>query len=214
MWGRALSPVPPSAARRAPPLLRKKCAFPHSNRRARARHLLQRSARNETNSPRPPLPRLRVSFRKTSHGPRKLWAGAAPLVDNQTSDHRTQQKTARELIWTSTHSFHGWTCSQCEWNSPLPTLLNDPAARTAYDRLAAGKFKDHKCSDHLSRQGSADDADSFTPASANSSPRASNPKMPSNSSSRKSPSNTATSPKSWPRPNPTPKISSAESAPA
>jgi len=92
-----------------------------------------------------------------------LWAGAAPLVDNQTSDHRTQQKTARELIWTSTHSFHGWTCSQCEWNSPLPTLLNDPAAKTAYDRLAAGKFKDHKCSDHLSRQGSADDADSFTP---------------------------------------------------
>lgn len=98
------------------------------------------------------------------HGPRKLLgAGAVSLVDNHTADHRTQPKTARELIWTSTHSFHGWTCSQCEWNSPLPTLLNDPAAKTAFDRLAAAKFKDHKCSDHLSRQGSADDADSFTP---------------------------------------------------
>jgi hypothetical protein len=80
------------------------------------------------------------------------------------ADHRTlQQKTARELIWTSTHAFHGWTCSQCEWNYPLPTLLNDPEAKTAYDRLAAAKFRDHKCAAHLSRLGSADDADSFTP---------------------------------------------------
>jgi hypothetical protein len=83
---------------------------------------------------------------------------------DSSTDHRTlQQKTARELIWTSNHSFHGWTCSQCEWNSALPTLLHDPAARTAYDRLAAAKFRDHKCADHLSRLGSADDADSFTP---------------------------------------------------
>jgi hypothetical protein len=47
------------------------------------------------------------------------------------NDHRSlQQKTASELIWTSNHSFHGWTCSQCEWNSSLPTLLNDPEALT------------------------------------------------------------------------------------
>jgi hypothetical protein len=86
-----------------------------------------------------------------------------PLMDSS-SDHRAlQEKTARALIWTSNHSFHGWTCSQCEWNSALPTLLNDPVAKTAYDRLAAAKFKDHKCADHLSRLGSADDADSFTP---------------------------------------------------
>ena len=45
----------------------------------------------------------------------------------------------------------------------MPTLLNDPEAKTAYDRLAAAKFREHKCSDHLSRLGSADDADSFTP---------------------------------------------------
>jgi hypothetical protein len=41
--------------------------------------------------------------------------------------------------------------------------LNDPEAKTAYDRLAAAKFRDHKCADHLLRLGSADDADSFTP---------------------------------------------------
>jgi hypothetical protein len=83
---------------------------------------------------------------------------------DSSNDHRTlQQKTARELIWTSNRSFHGWTCSQCEWSSALPTLLNDPEAKTAYDRLAAAKFRDHKCADHLARLGSADDADSFTP---------------------------------------------------
>jgi hypothetical protein len=111
-----------------------------------------------------PLHSLYYSGASIPHGPRKLLGvGVAPLMDSST-DHRTlQERTARQIIWTSNHSFHGWTCSQCEWNSALPTLLNDPAAKTAYDRLAAGKFKDHKCADHLSRLGSADDADSFTP---------------------------------------------------
>jgi hypothetical protein len=73
-----------------------------------------------------------------------------------------QEKTARELIWTSHRTFVGWTCSQCEWNNPLPTLLNDPDARTAYDRLAAGKFREHKCADHLRRLRGAE-PESFTP---------------------------------------------------
>jgi len=91
-------------------------------------------------------------------------AGDGNQLMDRTTDSRTlQQRTARELIWTSNYSFHGWTCSQCEWNSPLPTLLADPEAKTAFDRLAAAKFRDHKCADHLSRLGSADDADSFTP---------------------------------------------------
>ena len=86
------------------------------------------------------------------------------LVDNHTDDHRKlEQNTARQIIWTSTHGFQGWTCSQCDWNYPIPTFLNDPDARTAYDRLAAAKFRDHKCAEHSSRQGSPDDADSFTP---------------------------------------------------
>lgn len=71
-------------------------------------------------------------------------------------------KSARELIWTVDRNFQGWTCSQCEWNSPLPTLLNDPEARTAFDRLSASKFRAHKCADHLSRLGPAAPADSFT----------------------------------------------------
>lgn len=83
---------------------------------------------------------------------------------NQSEENRRAltERTARELIWTSNHTFHGWTCSQCEWNYPLPTLLNDPDARTAYDRLAAGRFREHKCADHLSRLGARMDGDSFT----------------------------------------------------
>ncbi|HYM74791.1 MAG TPA: hypothetical protein VE377_02340 [Candidatus Dormibacteraeota bacterium] len=81
---------------------------------------------------------------------------------DSSANHRTlQQTTARELIWTSHRTFEGWTCSQCEWNYPLPTLLTDADARTAYDRLAAAKFRDHKCAEHLSRLGPADQ-DSFT----------------------------------------------------
>lgn len=81
-----------------------------------------------------------------------LGAGAALLMPFGGTDHRSlQDKTARQLIWTSHHSFQGWTCSQCEWNYPLPTLLTDADARTAYDRLAAAKFREHKCEGHLSR---------------------------------------------------------------
>jgi hypothetical protein len=72
-----------------------------------------------------------------------------------------QEKTAREQIWTSHRTFQGWTCSQCEWNYPLPTMLTDAEARTAYDRLATGKFREHKCADHLARLTA--DNESFTP---------------------------------------------------
>jgi len=58
---------------------------------------------------------------------------------------------SRELVWSLDRSFQGWICSQCEWNSPIPTLLNDPEAKTAYDRLAITKFREHKCEDHLRR---------------------------------------------------------------
>lgn len=67
----------------------------------------------------------------------------------------------RELVWTFDRSFQGWTCSACEWNYPLPTLLNDTEAKNAYDRLAAAKFREHKCEDHLMRLATAP-SDSFT----------------------------------------------------
>ena len=85
------------------------------------------------------------------------------MADYGSGDHRTlQEKTARELIWTSNRTFQGWTCSQCEWNYPLPTLLSDADARTAYDRLAAAKFREHKCADHLARLEAVEAGDSFT----------------------------------------------------
>jgi hypothetical protein len=83
-------------------------------------------------------------------------------MEQRSTDHRPlEQKTSRQTIWTSNPTFQGWTCSQCEWNYPLPTLLTAAEARTAYDRLAAAKFRDHKCDGHLSRLGQSD-TDSFT----------------------------------------------------
>ena len=68
------------------------------------------------------------------------------------ADHdRLREKTARGLLWASHRTFQGWTCSQCEWNYPVPELLTDADAKTAFDRLAAAKFKEHKCADHLAR---------------------------------------------------------------
>ena len=84
-------------------------------------------------------------------------------MDYGNDDHRTlDQKTARELVWTSNRAFQGWTCSHCEWSSPLPTLLSDADARTAYDRLASAKFREHKCVDHLARLEQVEDDESFT----------------------------------------------------
>jgi hypothetical protein len=98
------------------------------------------------------------------HGPREKYSReVVPLVEFGAKDQRSlEEKTARELIWTSHHSFQGWTCSQCEWNYPLPTLLHDPEARTAYDRLATAKFREHKCADQLRRL-AVPDHESFTP---------------------------------------------------
>ena len=64
------------------------------------------------------------------------------------SDNKPKNRT---MVWLSDVSFQGWICDQCEWNYPLPTLLNDPEAKTAYDRLAAGKFREHACDQHLMR---------------------------------------------------------------
>lgn len=67
----------------------------------------------------------------------------------------------RELLWSVQRSFQGWTCSQCEWNEPVPTLLGDPEAKTAYDRIAISKFRKHNCADYPIRLPSSG-PDSFT----------------------------------------------------
>lgn len=62
----------------------------------------------------------------------------------------------RSLIWIDAATRQGWACSSCNWSFPLPTLLSDPEARAAYDRLAAAKFRDHQCeSSNLERRGPA-----------------------------------------------------------
>jgi hypothetical protein len=50
----------------------------------------------------------------------------------------------RSLIWVEGNE-NGWTCSNCQWKFPVPTLLSDKEAMAAYDRLADAKFREHKC---------------------------------------------------------------------
>jgi hypothetical protein len=54
---------------------------------------------------------------------------------------------ARFLIWTEGDGggAKGWACSECSWKDPIPTLLSEGEARSAYDRLAALKFREHTC---------------------------------------------------------------------
>ena len=50
----------------------------------------------------------------------------------------------RFLIWAEDGA-KGWVCSNCRWRFPVPTLLSEDDAKSAYDRLAAVKFREHKC---------------------------------------------------------------------
>lgn len=52
---------------------------------------------------------------------------------------------SRSLIWIQGGSDPGWACSTCPWRYPLPTLLGSEDARSAYDRLAAARFREHTC---------------------------------------------------------------------
>ena len=52
---------------------------------------------------------------------------------------------ARSLIWIQGSSDPGWACSSCRWKFPVPTLLSSDEAKSAYDRLAASKFRAHIC---------------------------------------------------------------------
>ena len=48
------------------------------------------------------------------------------------------------MIWVEGDE-NGWACSNCTWRFPVPTLLSGKEAKGAYDRLAAVKFREHKC---------------------------------------------------------------------
>ena len=55
----------------------------------------------------------------------------------------------RSLIWIEDAN-GGWACSSCRWRFPVPTLLTGKEAKAAYDRLAAVKFREHKCESDIS----------------------------------------------------------------
>jgi hypothetical protein len=54
----------------------------------------------------------------------------------------------RWLTWVSHQRLTGWACSQCGWTFPVPSMLTDREAKSAYDRLASSKFQDHDCAVH------------------------------------------------------------------
>src|SRR5438034_6336976 len=58
------------------------------------------------------------------------------------------ENSMRSLTWVSDKHLTGWSCSECGWTFPLPSLLSDPEAKKAYDRLASAKFQRHDCATH------------------------------------------------------------------
>lgn len=55
------------------------------------------------------------------------------------------------MVWITSRSFRGWSCSDCGWNYEVPTLLTDPDAKSAFDRLSLSKFRGHECANHSER---------------------------------------------------------------
>jgi hypothetical protein len=68
---------------------------------------------------------------------------------------------ARWITWIAEQDRRGWACSQCGWEYPLPSLLSDPEAKSAYDRLARAKFDEHECAAHPKMAAPAEE-DSFS----------------------------------------------------
>lgn len=52
--------------------------------------------------------------------------------------------TMRSMVWIEGRE-QGWSCSNCQWKFPVPSLLTSKEARDAYDRLATAKFDRHEC---------------------------------------------------------------------
>ena len=67
----------------------------------------------------------------------------------------------RFLVWVDGDAA-GWSCSNCRWRFPVPTLLSGEEAKGAYDRLAAARFREHRCeaeaSSFAAEQGTESDA--------------------------------------------------------
>jgi hypothetical protein len=68
----------------------------------------------------------------------------------------------RFLIWVEGDA-KGWACSNCRWRFPIPTLLGGEEAKGAYDRLAAVKFREHKCEAETSLPAAQQETKRYTP---------------------------------------------------
>lgn len=73
---------------------------------------------------------------------------------------------SRSLAWAQDAANPRWMCSECAWTYPLPTLLTDPEAKSAFDRLAHARFEQHRCADYpltaaIREEGVADRARKF-----------------------------------------------------
>lgn len=53
----------------------------------------------------------------------------------------------RSMQWRIALDVRKWACSDCGWEYPVPSLLSDPEALRAFDRLARDKFIAHSCAD-------------------------------------------------------------------
>src|SRR5207249_1696913 len=77
----------------------------------------------------------------SEHYPEALWYCPTHLLG-------LAENSMRSLTWVSDKHLTGWACSACDWTFPLPSLLSDPEAKKAYDRLASAKFQRHDCATH------------------------------------------------------------------
>ena len=55
------------------------------------------------------------------------------------------------MVWITSRNFRGWSCSDCGWSYEVPALLSGGEAKSAFDRLALGKFRRHECTEHSER---------------------------------------------------------------
>ncbi len=67
----------------------------------------------------------------------------------------------RWLTWVSHQRLTGWACSECGWTFPVPSLLTNQEAKSAYDRLASAQFQVHDCAAH-GQPARVADSESFT----------------------------------------------------
>ena len=77
----------------------------------------------------------------------ELWA-YYQARDTDPKECGLEVSMARVPTWVSDQHVTGWSCSKCDCTFPLPSLLSDPDAKKAYDRLASAKFQRHDCATH------------------------------------------------------------------